>query len=93
MPHRCVKCGSLFEDDSSVIRDGCSCGSRAFLYVRVEKTKISRHVESEGDGKYSVDISSAFERKKAVASDAPVESPEDGCFEINVEQLLKEKKA
>lgn len=93
MSHRCVKCGLLFEDDSSVIRDGCACGSRAFLYVRVEKTKISRHVESEGDGKYSIDVLGAFERKKEAVTEATVESAEDGCFEINVEQLLKEKKA
>ncbi|MDD4332220.1 MAG: Zn-ribbon domain-containing protein [Methanosarcinaceae archaeon] len=38
MPHRCTKCGTLFEDGDPVILKGCSnCGWNKFLYVRKEQ--------------------------------------------------------
>lgn len=37
MPHRCTKCGTLFEDGSAAILNGCpNCGWNKFLYVRAE---------------------------------------------------------
>ncbi len=35
MPHRCTRCGTIFEDGDSVILSGCpSCGWNKFLYVK-----------------------------------------------------------
>ncbi|MDD3043821.1 MAG: Zn-ribbon domain-containing protein [Methanosarcinaceae archaeon] len=35
MPHRCTKCGTLFEDGNAVILNGCpNCGWNKFLYER-----------------------------------------------------------
>ncbi|KKG14473.1 hypothetical protein EO98_05905 [Methanosarcina sp. 2.H.T.1A.6] len=37
MPHRCTRCGTIFEDGDSVILSGCpSCGWNKFLYVKIE---------------------------------------------------------
>ena len=37
MPHRCTRCGSIFEDGDSVILSGCpNCGWNKFLYVKKE---------------------------------------------------------
>jgi predicted nucleic acid-binding Zn-ribbon protein len=37
MPHRCTRCGTIFEDGDSVILSGCpSCGWNKFLYVKKE---------------------------------------------------------
>ncbi|MEK6816284.1 MAG: Zn-ribbon containing protein [Nanoarchaeota archaeon] len=35
MPHRCVKCGSIFPNGASDLLKGCSkCGGRFFLFVK-----------------------------------------------------------
>jgi predicted nucleic acid-binding Zn-ribbon protein len=35
MPHRCTRCGTIFEDGDSVILSGCpNCGWNKFLYVK-----------------------------------------------------------
>jgi len=39
MPHRCVRCGTLYDDGSSYILKGCPCGSRLFFYVKPEALK------------------------------------------------------
>jgi hypothetical protein len=37
MPHKCTRCGSVFEDGASVILSGCpNCGWNKFLYVMPE---------------------------------------------------------
>jgi predicted nucleic acid-binding Zn-ribbon protein len=37
MPHRCTRCGTIFEDGDSVILSGCpNCGWNKFLYVKKE---------------------------------------------------------
>jgi len=34
MPHKCARCGSIYDDNSPELMDGCSCGARVFLYLR-----------------------------------------------------------
>jgi len=34
MPHKCARCGSIYDDNSPELIDGCSCGARVFLYLR-----------------------------------------------------------
>jgi hypothetical protein len=34
MPHKCVRCGNVFEDNDASILRGCSCGSVFFLYMK-----------------------------------------------------------
>jgi predicted nucleic acid-binding Zn-ribbon protein len=37
MPHRCTRCGTIFEDGAPVILSGCpNCGWNKFLYVKKE---------------------------------------------------------
>jgi len=43
MPHRCTKCGAVFDDGDSVILTGCpECKWNKFLYVKAEDTGIGR---------------------------------------------------
>jgi len=45
MPHRCTRCGTIFEDGDSVILSGCpNCGWNKFLYV----TKEAKGSEDQG---------------------------------------------
>ena len=42
MPHRCTKCGAVFDDGDSVILTGCpECKWNKFLYVRAEEVSPS----------------------------------------------------
>jgi len=34
MPHKCARCSSIYEDKAKELAEGCSCGSRVFLYLR-----------------------------------------------------------
>ena len=34
MPHRCVRCGAMYDDGSQEILKGCSCGARLFFFVK-----------------------------------------------------------
>lgn len=37
MPHRCTRCGTIFEDGDAAILSGCpNCGWNKFLYVKKE---------------------------------------------------------
>ncbi len=44
MPHRCVRCGNLFDDGSNEILKGCGCGGRLFFYVKKEALKKAEQV-------------------------------------------------
>ncbi|MBS3107681.1 hypothetical protein J4468_02085 [Candidatus Woesearchaeota archaeon] len=45
MPHKCVKCGQLFDDGSAVILQGCSsCGSKFFFYVRKQNLEKAEEI-------------------------------------------------
>jgi predicted nucleic acid-binding Zn-ribbon protein len=36
MPHKCARCGRIYEDGSVQLISGCDCGSRVFLYLRAD---------------------------------------------------------
>ena len=36
MPHKCVRCASIYPSQSHELMSGCSCGSRVFLFIRDE---------------------------------------------------------
>lgn len=43
MPHQCVRCNTLYDDGSSTILSGCSCGCKLFFYIkksRLEEAKV-----------------------------------------------------
>ncbi len=34
MPHKCARCGTIYDDNSPELINGCSCGARVFLYLK-----------------------------------------------------------
>jgi len=42
MPHQCVRCGKMYEDASSEIIKGCSCGAKMFYFIKADKLKQLR---------------------------------------------------
>jgi predicted nucleic acid-binding Zn-ribbon protein len=43
MPHQCVRCGLFYDDGSSEILKGCSCGGKLFFYIKKEKLEKLRN--------------------------------------------------
>ena len=42
MPHKCVRCGTIYPSSSSELLKGCKCGARIFVYLRDEKQALSK---------------------------------------------------
>jgi len=34
MPHKCARCGGVYDDGAAEIITGCGCGSKVFLFLR-----------------------------------------------------------
>lgn len=34
MPHKCVRCGNVYENNAPELLKGCSCGSRVFVLLQ-----------------------------------------------------------
>ncbi len=41
MPHKCARCGKIYEDSAQELAKGCTCGARVFLYLR-ERPGVKR---------------------------------------------------
>lgn len=76
MPHRCTKCGAVFDDGDSVILTGCpECKWNKFLYVRAEDTGTDTIVteisaEEKTDG---WDIEDRIKEKESKSIDSVLE--------------------
>jgi len=46
MPHRCVRCGTLYQDGSQEILKGCSCGAKLFFFVKKKDTEAKEIIEN-----------------------------------------------
>jgi len=44
MPHRCVRCGTMYEDGSEQILKGCSCGAKLFFFVKKKQIEESEEI-------------------------------------------------
>ena len=44
MPHQCVRCGTIYDDGSSDILKGCSCGARLFFFVKKDAIKKAEEI-------------------------------------------------
>ncbi|NOZ80836.1 MAG: hypothetical protein GXP63_04130 [DPANN group archaeon] len=47
MPHRCVRCSTLYPDGAEEILSGCSCGSKLFFYVRKDRVEESKKITTQ----------------------------------------------
>lgn len=81
MPHRCTRCGTVYEDGSEEILKGCKCGNRYFLYSKkitdqeAEELKTKNHVREVGEdekGIWNIKV-------------------KDGMYELDVDSLMKQE--
>lgn len=92
--HRCIKCGSEYEDSDELIFQGCpNCGSKFFEFHN--EGKIKEIKESRGDsvetimvhehGVYELNLPSLLEDESVIVSD------EEGKYLIDINYILKKK--
>ncbi|MGV8169289.1 MAG: Zn-ribbon domain-containing protein [Candidatus Nanoarchaeia archaeon] len=101
MPHQCVKCGILHNNDSDALIKGCSgCSSKVFFFVKdsdLEKAKTrARELSSDQKKQMEKDVYEILGEDPE--KDAPVilefESInilEPGKYELDLVNLFKEK--
>ncbi len=103
MPHRCVRCGKMYEDGSSEILKGCSCGAKLFLFVKKKDLeKADKIIESlsekdkrqiENDVLDIVGIKDNKKEESAVVLDVEAISiTKPGKFELDLVNLFNKKK-
>ncbi|MFQ5975799.1 MAG: Zn-ribbon domain-containing protein [Candidatus Hydrothermarchaeales archaeon] len=47
MPHKCTMCGTVYENGSEAIINGCDCGNRLFFYFRKLSDKEATKLKTE----------------------------------------------
>ncbi len=92
MPHRCMNCGEVYEDNSDKLIDGCECGSSLFMYENEtseglddEDEKVVEEVEEM--------VAEGITEKDNIQFQFDIDSisvEEEGVYSINVSRLLEE---
>jgi predicted nucleic acid-binding Zn-ribbon protein len=103
MPHQCVRCGKMYEDASSEIIKGCSCGAKMFYFIKADKLKqlkeradaaiklSARQREQIEEDVYDI-IGDEIDREKPVILDIEsIEILKPGQYNLDLVKLFHEK--
>ncbi len=88
MPHKCVKCDTVYDDESDHVVKGCDCGSKVFLYVRKEKFESLKHIVARKDGRYEINVGALFNKSPEV-NHTEVVRLEEGKYDIDLAKALR----
>jgi len=101
MPHRCVRCGKMYDDGAEEILQGCSCGARLFFFVKKKDLEESKEIVenlSENEKKQIerdvfdlVGISPEAERPVVLDLES-IRVMKPGKFEIDLVNLFNKSK-
>jgi predicted nucleic acid-binding Zn-ribbon protein len=97
MPHRCMNCGKIYEDDSDELIDGCECGSSLFMYEKdAEPSKSESELQEEKE-KVESDIRGMIQEGEEKRGNIKIEFDldsikvkDEGVYELNISRLLNE---
>ena len=87
MPHRCVRCGKIYDDGSQEILKGCSCGAKLFFYVK----KQALLKASETFDNISVEDREQIEKDVLDIVGVKEENPEDATVVLDFESISIKK--
>jgi len=103
MPHQCVRCGKMYEDASSNILKGCSCGAKMFYFIKAEKLRELKEKpetvlklrpeerEQIEEDVYDI-IGNEIDRDKPVILDfESIEVLQPGKYQLDLVKLFHEK--
>ena len=68
MPHRCTRCGKIYEDGDVRILNGCECGNNKFEYIPRERKERKEGEKIEivriiSPGCYEINLENAFKKE------------------------------
>jgi len=93
MPHKCIRCGKLFEDGDNSLLKGCGCGSVFFMYLKTaEDVRYMEEMElelKERETTLEMELKKGVEKQKFGIE--TIKSSKEGVYEINIEALMKSK--
>ena len=90
MPHRCTRCGTIFEDGDSVILSGCpNCGWNKFLYVTKE-SKRPEYQEKPVIEEQKLDLESSLDEIVKSIDEALSSEQGDKKQELEAERKIDE---
>ncbi|MFH1424205.1 MAG: Zn-ribbon containing protein [archaeon] len=95
--HQCLKCKATYEDDAVPILNGCTCGSRMFLFIKqdddIERIEIIRdELESkiqEIEQEAKIEETAPAKKPKKRFGIETIKIKDIGVYEINIDALMK----
>lgn len=92
MPHRCTKCGKVYQKGAKEILEGCECGNRLFMFFRKITDEEAEALKGK-DTKEIIDkklVKSLGKETKEPRTDNEIWNvkAEDGVYEIDVASLM-----
>jgi predicted nucleic acid-binding Zn-ribbon protein len=92
MPHRCTRCGKIYEDGDMRILNGCECGNNKFEYIPRERKEKKEGEKIEivriiSPGCYEINLENAFKKEGII-----IALGEEGKYAIHLPSLLKRRK-
>ncbi|MDP2717460.1 MAG: Zn-ribbon containing protein, partial [Candidatus Micrarchaeota archaeon] len=91
MPHQCVRCNTVYPNNSPELMRGCTCGSRVFLFLR--SGADAPKAEEKPDMRWIEDELAFLSKDKPVSVDIDgVENLrilEKGSYELDLPSLMK----
>ncbi len=99
MPHQCVRCNAIYDDDAEEILKGCSrCGGKLFFYIRKDQleeakkatNKLTKKEKKEIEHDVYDIIGVELDSSKPVILDLEaIRIPKPGKYEIDLVKVFK----
>lgn len=93
MPHRCMNCGKVYDEDAEELIEGCECGSSVFVFEKSEGEKKSE-VEEDDVLKEVDDFLKKIkgsDDSELVIDPKSIEIEEEGVYSIDIKKLLDDE--
>jgi predicted nucleic acid-binding Zn-ribbon protein len=97
VPHRCMNCGKVYEDESDKLIEGCECGCSLFMYEKDAEPDRSEEELQEEKAKVEGDIEDMImegeEERGQIQIEFDLDSIQvhgEGVYELNISRLLNE---
>ncbi len=98
MPHQCVRCGKIYDDNAPELLTGCSCGGKLFFYIKKDRleelkkatSKLTKK-EKEQIEKDVRDIVGENEEKPVILDFESIRILKPGKYEIDLIKLFEGK--
>ena len=98
MPHQCVKCGKIYNDNAPELLTGCSCGGKLFFYIKKEKleelkkatSKLSEKEKAQIE-KDVMDLVGSESNQPVILDFESIRIQKPGKYEIDLVKLFDKK--